>query len=637
MPLVFADKGVKRRIAVPGVLMAHLGFLLIAAGGPVRAQSLSTIHTFTVSASGETLEPFFLFRGNDGSIYGPAATAPGPGGALLKINADGSLTSTTINGCVPEVQAPDGNFYGRTTTSLCQLTPAGTGANISAFSQGMSALFISPTSVGAPIIGNDGSLYGVVGGNYTSSSPVSGSVAMIYKLTLGGVLTRVGLGGATYDAALIQGRDGNFYGTTTASFADQGSVYKLTPAGALTVLHKFSGADGVWPESLIYAADGALYGVTATGGASNAGTFFKIDPSGAFSLLYNFQVPALASVPVPGNNFTFIQDADGNFYGASFVDSAGNTPDIFQLSPTGAFKMVATLDPGTTVLSIINGPDGSIYGVSQVVHPTTTLGAIFKLSFGGSSSGSGSSAASVSTVTSASAFGGFSAVAPGTWVEIYGVNLASDTRSWTTADFNGTLAPTSLDQTSITVGGQPAYVAYISPTQVNALLSSNTPTGSQKVVVTSPTGGTAQYTVTVNATEPGLLAPSSFKIGGVQYAVALLPDGTYALPSNAISGINSRPARPGDTVTLYGVGFGPVTPSIPAGQLVQQSNSLALPFQISIGGVPAGVVYDGLAPQFTGLYQLNLTVPQIPAGDAALTFTLNGTTGAQTLYIPIAN
>jgi uncharacterized protein (TIGR03437 family) len=141
----------------------------------------------------------------------------------------------------------------------------------------------------------------------------------------------------------------------------------------------------------------------------------------------------------------------------------------------------------------------------------------------------------------------------------------------------------------------------------------------------------------VNAVEPGLLAPSLFKIGAVQYAVALLPDGTYALPANAIAKVNSRPAKPGDTITVFGIGCGPVTPLSPAGELAQQANTLALPFQISIGGVPATVVYDGLAPQFTGLYQFNLTVPQIPAGDAALTFTLNGVPGNQQLFIGVGN
>ncbi len=123
--------------------------------------------------------------------------------------------------------------------------------------------------------------------------------------------------------------------------------------------------------------------------------------------------------------------------------------------------------------------------------------------------------------------------------------------------------------------------------------------------------------------------------------VALFSDGTYVLPTGAISGVNSRPAKPGDTIVLYGVGFGPVTPDIPAGQLVQESNSLASSFQLSIGGMPVTPLYDGLAPNYTGLYQFNITVPAVtsvsPGVAVPLTFTVGGVNGTQTLYLAVAN
>ena len=236
-------------------------------------------------------------------------------------------------------------------------------------------------------------------------------------------------------------------------------------------------------------------------------------------------------------------------------------------------------------------------------------------------------------VVSASAFGAFTSIAAGTWIEIYGGNLASDTRGWTAADFSGINAPTSLDGTKVTIGGESAFIDYISPGQVNALVPSDIPAGSEQMTVTSPAGTSAAYSITVNQVEPGLLAPPSFNINGVAYAVAIFTDGAYALPTGAIAGVNSRPAQPGDVVTLYGVGFGPVTPAIPAGQLVQQLNMLSLPFQLSIGGAPASLLYYGLAPDFTGLYQLNVMVPSIAPGNPALTFSLNGTAGTQVLYI----
>ena len=236
-------------------------------------------------------------------------------------------------------------------------------------------------------------------------------------------------------------------------------------------------------------------------------------------------------------------------------------------------------------------------------------------------------------VVSASAFGEFTTASPGSWIEIYGANLSTDTRGWTLADFTGNTAPTSLDGVSVTIGGKSAFIDYISPGQINALISSDTPTGSQPLIVTNGKDTSAPYSITINPTQAGFLAPPNFNINGVQYAVAIFTDGAYALPTGAIAGLNSRPAKPGDILTLYGVGFGPVTPTIPAGQLVQQQNTLALPLQLSIGGVPATLLYDGLAPDFTGLYQFNVTMPAAAPGNAALTFTLNGVSGTQTLTI----
>jgi len=241
-------------------------------------------------------------------------------------------------------------------------------------------------------------------------------------------------------------------------------------------------------------------------------------------------------------------------------------------------------------------------------------------------------------VVSAGAFGGFKAVAPGYWIEIYGSNLAADTRSWSSADFSGTEGPTSLDGTSVTIGGQPAFVDYISPSQVNVQVPSNIGIGSQPLVVKTSTGSSAPYPVTVNAEQPGLLAPYTFSIGGTQYVTALFGDGTYALPPGAIPGLASRRPQPGDTITFYGVGFGSVTPDTPAGQLAQGLTSLAAPLHIYFGQTEATWSYAGLAPNAMGLYQFNLVVPNVAGGDAIpLTFTLAGASGQQTLYIAVQN
>jgi uncharacterized protein (TIGR03437 family) len=287
------------------------------------------------------------------------------------------------------------------------------------------------------------------------------------------------------------------------------------------------------------------------------------------------------------------------------------------------FAFTATLKPGDLVDFVSTGLGPTDY--SSGLAATLTLNAP-------------STTISPTAIVSASAFGGFAAAAPGSWIEIYGMNLAGDTRSWAGTDFNGNTAPTSLDGTSIMIGGQLAYIDYISPAQVNALVPSNVATGVQQVIVKTANGTGTTFPLTINALEPGILAPSSFKIGSTQYAAGILSDGTYAIPAGAIIGVQSRPAKPGETLILYGVGFGPVTPSSSAGQLVQQANSLTSSFQISIGGIPATVLYDGLAPGYTGLYQFNITVPNAPAGATVpVTFSLAGNPGTETLNIAVSN
>jgi len=242
-------------------------------------------------------------------------------------------------------------------------------------------------------------------------------------------------------------------------------------------------------------------------------------------------------------------------------------------------------------------------------------------------------------VITAGSFGASATVAPGSFIEIYGANLAGNSRTWGTADFSGSNAPTSLDSTSVTVGGQSAYVAYISPGQVNVQVPSNITAGTQSLILSTEWGTSATYNLTVGA-NPGVYAPSILKIGGQQYVGALFANSsTWVLPAGAVSGLTSQPASPGDIITIYGVGFGTVTPSVPAGQLAPaETTSLTAPVQILFGTTPATIGYQGLAPGLVGLYQFNVTVPTVPAGNAVeLTFMQGGVTLPQTLYTAVGN
>jgi uncharacterized protein (TIGR03437 family) len=333
-----------------------------------------------------------------------------------------------------------------------------------------------------------------------------------------------------------------------------------------------------------------------------------------------------------------------NPYGVS-VDTAGNVfiadygnVRIRLLSANGVINTLAGFaagyggDGGPAINATLSFPTGT------VSDPST--GNVFIVDSGNNVVRQmAPSGPSVGGVASAGQFGALAAAAPGSWIEIYGANLATNIRSWAGSDFTngGLTAPTALDGNTVTIGGQPAYVDFISGGQINAQVPSNVGTGQQPLVVTNADGGKATFTVTVNAVEPGLYAPSSFLIGGKQYAGALANDGvTFILPPGAISGITSQRAKPGDRITFYGVGFGPVTPSIPAGQVVTAQNALPT-FQMQIGGAPATAQYAGLAPGAIGLYQINAFVPTSAAANdlTPVTFTVNGTSGTQTLYIAV--
>lgn len=244
---------------------------------------------------------------------------------------------------------------------------------------------------------------------------------------------------------------------------------------------------------------------------------------------------------------------------------------------------------------------------------------------------------SIGGVVSASQFGQLPAIAPGAWIEIYGTNLAGKTQAWALTDFQGVLAPKSLGGTSVTIGGQLAFLQYVSPGQVNAQVPSGVPIGSQTVVVTTAGGASEPYVVVVNQTEPGLFAPSSFSAFSTQYVAALYSDGaTFVLPPGVFPGVPSQRAKPGDIITIYGVGFGNVIPNIPAGQIVELNNQLASALKVFFGGNAASLTYAGLAPQAVGLYQFNMVVPKVAASDVVpLTFTLDGVAGGQTLYIAV--
>lgn len=340
------------------------------------------------------------------------------------------------------------------------------------------------------------------------------------------------------------------------------------------------------------------------------------------------------------------------------VDNAGNlyiadysNQRIRMVSPNGIITTIAGTgrsgysgDGGTATSATLSFPSAVAVDAKGNVYVADTQNNVIRmLAPTGSVSGGGTPPAIRTSqgVIGASGFGAIASTAPGSWIEIYGSNLApdGDSRSWMGGDFSGINAPQQLDRTTVTIGGQAAYVAYISPTQVNAQVPTTVGTGPLPVTVSTAAGTSAASSINVNVLQPALLALPQWNVGGKQYVTATFLDGTtYVGPAGAFAGVTSRPAKPGETIVMYGIGFGPVSGSIPAGQIVQQMNSLTNAVQFQVNGTPAALGYYGLAPTLVGLYQFNLVVPAIGPGDAALTFTLGAnTTNQQTLYLTIGN
>ena len=242
---------------------------------------------------------------------------------------------------------------------------------------------------------------------------------------------------------------------------------------------------------------------------------------------------------------------------------------------------------------------------------------------------------SSSGITTAGDYGAFAAIAPGAWIEIHGTDLSPTTDQWSMADFKPN-APTSKDGVSVTIGGKAAFVGVLQPAQLNVLVPSDVPTGKQQVIVTTPNGASDPYPVTINATQPGLYAPSMLNVNGKQYAAAMFSDQTIVLPSGAVQGVASHPAKAGDLITFYGIGFGKTTPAIQAGAMVAQPNTLAQKVQVLFGSTAVTPHYAGLAPGYIGLYEFIVTVPTVSANSAMpLSVTVNGTKISQTLFIAV--
>lgn len=221
-------------------------------------------------------------------------------------------------------------------------------------------------------------------------------------------------------------------------------------------------------------------------------------------------------------------------------------------------------------------------------------------------------------------------IVPNSWITIEGSNLYSGSPdTWSNAIVNGNL-PTKLDGVSVSVGGQLAYIYYVSPTQINAV-APNVGTGSLPVTVTNSAGTSSPVTAVSQTVQPAFFSWP----GG--YAVATHLDFSYAVKNGTFSGLTTTPASAGETIVLWGTGFGPTTPAFPVGVETPASTYLTSnPVTVTIGGMSASVYATALAPGFASLYQVAVTLPaSLAAGDYPLVATVATAQSPSTTLITV--
>ncbi len=220
-------------------------------------------------------------------------------------------------------------------------------------------------------------------------------------------------------------------------------------------------------------------------------------------------------------------------------------------------------------------------------------------------------------------------IVPGSWMTILGTNLSSKTDSWDGAIKNGNL-PASLDGIKVSVGGKPAYISYLSPTQINAVVP-NVGAGTALVTVTNSIGDSA----TVNAVVPAV-QPAFFQWGN--YAAATTLDYSLAVKNGTFPGVTTTPAKPGEVIVLWGTGFGQTSPSAPEGVETPSGTTYntANTVSVKVGGETATVYGAALAPGYAGLYQVAIQIPaSLADGDYPVIATISNVQSPSTVLITV--
>jgi uncharacterized repeat protein (TIGR03803 family) len=359
--------------------------------------ALTTLHSFCSQANcSDGSDPAAgPVQATDGNLYGTTyGGGNGKCGTVFRITLEGALTPLhefyNTDGCNPDagvVEAVGGEFYGTAefggTSNCCgavfKISRGGSLTTLHSFN-GVDGF----EPLAAVVRAIDGNFYGTT----LAGGPTS-NAGTVFRITPEGKLTTIysfGSTGPTGPDGLIQAPDGNFYGVSQYGGAyGGGTVFRLTPAGVLTTLYSFSavynGTD--LPNNLVQGTDGNFYGTTYFGGANGFGTVFKITPGGMLTTLHNFD--GTNGSRNPGG--ALVQATDGNFYGTTFGEGDGpaQSGTVFKLSvglgpfvklllPSGkvgdAVQILGTNLTGADYMSF-NGTQASFTVLSPTLIATT--------------------------------------------------------------------------------------------------------------------------------------------------------------------------------------------------------------------------------------------------------------------------
>ncbi len=293
--------------------------------------------------------------------------------------------ATGIDSWGPLLQGTDGNLYGADYAGgtgafgeIFKITPEGALSTVHNFVTKQGGNY--PTGLA---LGLNGLLYGTTKQGGAQGAPCPSPVAgcgTVFEITAAGTLSILheftGPDGMYPVGGITLGPDGNFYGTTSgtiqkgATGAVYGTIFRITPTGTLTTLHTFSFSDGAYPASpLVVGADGRLYGTTPEGGtpAGSAGTVFAVTTGGTFTSLYTFDTTGGPLAPAGA----LVQGANGNFYGVTNVGGStcgGDNGTIYYISPGGHtfvtfYEFSRICDHGSNPRSgLVLASDGNFYG-----------------------------------------------------------------------------------------------------------------------------------------------------------------------------------------------------------------------------------------------------------------------------------